>query len=127
LERKKTMTETQKQEIQERRAAHHAALETIFPGHTGLGAWRKLRRLEARAHLAATSYCDGDITADRYEEEQEAVRRAVEKLAGGELTALYINGDPRGYALKLDLPGEAIPVGMATDWGGYGILAPEID
>lgn len=38
----------------------------------------------------------------------------------------FINTDPRGYALKLDLtPEEQRKCNIYRDWGGYGILAPE--
>lgn len=36
----------------------------------------------------------------------------------------FWNLDPRGYALKID-PEKGGVVGLMTDWGGYGILAPE--
>ena len=39
------------------------------------------------------------------------------------LEELYINRDPRGYALKLDIPSERLE--MHRDFGGYYILAPE--
>lgn len=45
--------------------------------------------------------------------------------------AFFVNGDPRGYALKIDNDkpeGKALieAVKLHTDWGGYGILSPEI-
>ena len=39
------------------------------------------------------------------------------------LSELYINRDPRGYALKLNVPTERLE--MHQDWGGYYILAPD--
>jgi len=36
----------------------------------------------------------------------------------------FINRDPRGYALKLNFGDERV-AGVYTDWGGYGIIAPE--
>jgi hypothetical protein len=36
---------------------------------------------------------------------------------------VWLNQDPRGYALKIDLKeGER----LHTDWGGYGIIAPDL-
>lgn len=36
---------------------------------------------------------------------------------------VWFNGDPRGYALKVDLrDGET----LHRDWGGYGIIAPDL-
>lgn len=41
---------------------------------------------------------------------------------------LFVNRDPRGYALKLKLAtNESYQLGIYTDWGGYGILCPEIE
>lgn len=38
--------------------------------------------------------------------------------------SFFVNEDPRGYALKLKLTPEERK-GIFTDWGGYGLLAPE--
>jgi hypothetical protein len=48
-----------------------------------------------------------------------------------QINAIFINHDPRGYSLKLDTEtikyfeelGEEFP---HRDWGGYGILAPDL-
>ena len=38
----------------------------------------------------------------------------------------FINTDPRGYALKLNITAiEQAKYDIYRDWGGYGILAPE--
>ena len=46
------------------------------------------------------------------------------------LVPVFINLDPRGYALKIDdewMREHKQPLGhLHQDWGGYGILAPEI-
>ena len=40
----------------------------------------------------------------------------------------FVNRDPRGYALKLELAtNEGHQFGIYTDWGGYGILCPKIE
>jgi hypothetical protein len=41
---------------------------------------------------------------------------------------VFLNRDPRGYALKIDdewMRSQAHP--LHRDWGGYGIIAPEIE
>ena len=40
---------------------------------------------------------------------------------------VFINGDPRGYALKIDdkYQDRLHKVGIHRDWGGYGIIAPD--
>ena len=60
------------------------------------------------------------------EDADERCRKALAKLFVNKekfLNELYINRDPRGYALKLDLPGAYLE--MHRDFGGYYILAPD--
>lgn len=103
-----------------------------------IGSYRTLRTLENRAHRNAELYCapedDGGIDSEEYERRQERITERVKYLFGGTLPpGFFINGDPRGYALKINAGNEAgqeyrperIPAGLRTDWGGYGILAPE--
>ncbi len=43
------------------------------------------------------------------------------------LVPVFLNGDPRGYSLKIDDEWmRAKRPRLHSDWGGYGILAPEI-
>lgn len=134
---------TQKERQEVWKARHIKALETL--GFTG--GFRTLRTLENRAHRNAELYCgssyhdgvtnrwiDLSIDSEEYERRQERIIEQVKALFNGELpTGFFINGDPRGYALKINAGNEAgmtyhpeyIPEGMHTDWGGYGILAPE--
>jgi hypothetical protein len=51
----------------------------------------------------------------------ENIEKAVKKLLPG-VEGFFINGDPRGYSLKIK---EKIYPELHQDWGGYGILAPE--
>lgn len=103
-----------------------------------VGSFRTLRTLENRANYNAVLYCNGPayngIDSDVYETRQERIAEQVKKLFGGTLPqGFFINGDPRGYALKINAGNEAgmehhpeyIPEGLHKDWGGYGILAPE--
>jgi hypothetical protein len=66
------------------------------------------------------------------------IKRRVEQLFGCLPPGFFVNGDPRGYALKLDPEApqvEGLPSAKALiesarlhrDWGGYGILSPEIE
>lgn len=49
------------------------------------------------------------------------------------LIPVFVNLDPRGYSLKIDdqwmraNQGKWNDDNLTTDWGGYGIIAPEID
>lgn len=126
----------------ETRARHHAALETLrAPGceTSGLALWRKLRRIEARAHDATTAQCNGTAygtqpfrSDEEMDEFSDAIRQEVTKAFGGALPEGFtLNHDPRGYALKLrgpeaGRPAPPIPAGLEKDWGGNGLLAAEI-
>lgn len=95
---------------------------------TGLDIWRKLCRLERSAHDAATRYCNAEIDGDKWEALRAGVTAQVKALFGGKLPqGFFVNGDPRGYALKLDNEKVTIPDGMHKDFGGYGILAAVIE
>lgn len=133
--------------INHHRARHHAALSSLVsnPTQAGLPIWRKLRRIECRANQAATAYCNGetyathhssgsrvyDFRRDEYAWDAFVTREVMPAVAcafGGRIPAgFFVNGDPRGYALKIDPERGTVPDGMHTDWGRYGILAPEID
>lgn len=81
---------------------------------------------------------DENYTRDGYERSEAdkeavvvAVCHAFKRSHKYPPPGFFVNGDPRGYALKIDnatLEGRALiaAVGLHTDWGGYGILSPEI-
>lgn len=53
------------------------------------------------------------------------IRDKVEKVFGYLPEGFFVNGDPRGYALKLETG--SVPYRLHEDWGRYQILAPEIN
>lgn len=119
-----------KMTLNKERAAHHAALETLrAPGVTtsGLRLWRTLRRFEGSARRAAEQYANGEIGTDHYERRAALTVEKVRQCLGRVPSGFIVNSDPRGYALKLDPQRCEIPEGLARDWGGYGILAAEIN
>jgi hypothetical protein len=103
----------------------------------GRSLYRRLLSLERKAGLNALNYCNGEewqygrlirkaMTSEEYDAAQDEIEEQVKRLFDGNLPAgFFINGDPRGYALKIDNNKVTIPAGLHTDWGGYGILAPE--
>jgi hypothetical protein len=118
------------QAVARRRVAHHSALETLrAPGCqlTGLQIWRKLRLVENRVNHAALDYCNGEIDSDQWETVAQDAGRAVKRIFGWVPDGFFVNGDPRGYALKLDNEKIVLPEKIHRDMGGYGILAPVID
>lgn len=96
-----------------------------------------LRRVECEEHRRAELMCSDEayyqritrwaerhnLTMDEYEECWEAKNRdKIARILGYRPLGLIINGDPRGYALKIE-PEHAGD--LIKDWGGYGIVAPD--
>jgi hypothetical protein len=85
--------------------------------------YSKLKRHENRANRICVLECNGGIDENIADKKLAAIKAKVLQLLP-ELKTLFINGDPRGYSLKIK-ESEAKEIGMYQDWGGYGILAPE--
>jgi hypothetical protein len=106
-------------------ARHFLELEALSDGqNTGIAIYKALRRLESKANRVSTHYCNGDTTSEGWEQISERIRKQVEKLLPN-LPAgrFFVNGDPRGYSLKLKENSGLISY---RDWGGYEILAPQL-
>ena len=119
----KTKKETQRDALYERITAHGKKVNALFrTDHDPIELFKKLRRLEKKMTAANVAYCNGAINGDEWDIKTEIVRNALIKLLGAEIP-IYINGDPRGYALQLppERAGDLI-----TDWGGHGLLAPDL-
>ena len=140
---------TKHERMYQRIEQHGANLNAIF--HTGIDnieLCKKLLRLERQAHHATTCLCNTntldrlELTRDeersgRYpkqatEEEQdiffEKILAKVDKLLNFKAQGIpvFINHDPRGYALKIK--SEYVKehnLRIEQDWGGFGIIAPE--
>lgn len=118
--------------IQRRRENHHRALETLAYqvgcDTPGLALWRQLRRIESWLSVYSVKYCNGDIDTDKWESIKDQARNRLSRVFNGRIPeGVFINSDSRGHALKLDNEQVKIPQGMDTDWGGYGILAAELN
>jgi len=92
---------------------------------------KSVHRLEVKAHRIAEDYCNGVIDNEFEQDRQEhRIMKFLDQLLGYKSKGIPIifNGDPRGYALKID---DAYVrehrLDIHRDWGGYGILAPEFD
>ncbi len=85
---------------------------------------KKLFRLENKAHRLSTDYCNGLIDCEVWEKESNEILDKVAKILNCNTNNLFVNGDARGYALKLD-DNFAKDKNIYKDWGGYGILAPD--
>lgn len=89
----------------------------------------RLRALEAKYNRLATDYCNGDISTDKWGEVSGEGEKEVQYYFNGNLKGLQINGDARGYALKINDETKRTvyqEINLQTDWGGNGLLAPEI-
>lgn len=88
-------------------------------------AYSRLKRLENIAHKNAEDYCNGVIESDEYDNRCNTVLDSLKKGFNGKLPdGLFINGDPRGYTLKLESTNQIITY---QDWGGYKILVPNFN
>ena len=125
-----------KADKEQRIIEHGYNLLRIFPNATERDAvklCKKLRRLETKAHAIGLQLCNGPEMKDGEQEDRiNLVLHKVSKLLGIELNDgspnVFVNLDPRGYALKISCEWmKAFDAVLHKDMGGYGIIAPEID
>jgi len=90
---------------------------------------KKLRRIEKSAHVDAERYCNGYWDMDTYDKARDKKLVKLDGILGFKAKGIpvFINGDPRGYALKVH---DSWMAGKSTllqrDWGGYGLIAPDL-
>ena len=116
--------------MKERILAHGENLLRAYPDakeQDPIKLCKKLRRLEIKTHSASTDYCNGLIDWEQWEETGlDIVSKLIALLNPKDPNEFYVNGDPRGYALKIE--SESVKerkLEIERDWGGYGILAPD--
>lgn len=135
---------TKKENMYQEIKQHGENLNAIF--NTGLEPivlCKKLRRIETKASHVSTCLCNTNtmhlLELNRFtgydvkqssEDEQDkffdSIRKQVIKILGKQSEdVFFINHDPRGYALKLKSEFVADKK-IHKDWGGYGILAPDL-
>lgn len=89
--------------------------------------YTELKNIESLGHKQAENYCNGIIDSDGWEKVTERIKNRLAKILPEKiLKNVKLNGDPRGYFLKLDdefMRQENIE--LYRDWGGYGIFCPE--
>lgn len=86
---------------------------------------KPIQKLERRAHKFTEDECNGLIDdEDKSRKFREFIEMQVKNLFNKPLRDFYFNGDPRGYALKIDdMNDDTTP--LYRDMGGYGILSPD--
>lgn len=118
---------------------HGQHLLAIFPNATErdpVALCKKLRRIETVAHQLAEDCCNHlSMESPEYDKRHNAIIARAAKLLGVDHIPkmedngrFHINMDPRGYALKLGLgDSDMYPhAKIHRDWGGYGIIAPDL-
>jgi len=110
---------------------HGNDLLLIFPNATKqdpIELCKALRRYELKAERITTDLCNGvdSATQTAHEAELDKIHDKVCQLLGVERHCkdIFINRDPRGYALKLSSEFSEDKL-IHKDWGCYGILAPD--
>ena len=122
------------------------ALQRLFPAtlaYTPESLFRRLRRLECRISRMNERDCSvsprNDAQAEDWAREYEDACERVKSLLWGKAAThspdgvprIRFNGDPRGYALKIDdawmHENRDAARGIKRDWGGYGLLAPDLN
>lgn len=90
-----------------------------------------LLRLERKANRLTTALCNGiedERQCDKIEQQLDKIEDKVRKLLPNAKT-FFINRDPRGYALKIKEDEKELLKSASffiwSDFGGYGIIAPE--
>ena len=124
------METTKRQRMLERILRHGLILERIYvkPGNGAArptSLCKALRRIEAKWHRFSEDICNGVVEMDDDTDYQgKAFAQVVRHLPLLPREHFHLNLDPRGYALKIE--SEHKPQDLPGDWGGYGILAPDL-
>lgn len=88
--------------------------------------YNRLRKLEKKMSSLNESMCNGTIDDKEAEKLDKKITKEIMSLVE-KPEYIYINGDPRGYAIKIKIDiMETIgkESGIERDWGGYGIVCP---
>jgi len=116
--------------IKERMVDHGTRLLEIFPHaleRDPVRLCKKLWRYECKASKNNEDHCNGIITIDVWEAVNNRILRDVNRLLQNTDVPVFINGDPRGYALKIsDAWMRRDNADLCRDWGGYGVIAPDL-
>jgi hypothetical protein len=111
--------------------AHGEKLLKLFPNalqRDAVKLCKQLHTLEMQAHKHAEDCCNGYIEGETEEKKDAALLKRLHVILGKTDIPVFLNGDPRGYSLKIkDEYMRKNDIDLYHDWGGYGILAPDFD
>ena len=122
------MKANKKELLYSRITKHGQDLKRVFnldPTTDPVKLCKKLLRLETKAHKLATDFCNGDVDQIEFDTKGDKILKKVETILKDK-KHLLLNGDARGYALKID--GDFLRINNLSifrDWGGFGIVAPD--
>ena len=125
------MTTSSKEKMYQQIEKHGEDLKVIFNLSNDVDSiklCKQLFRLENKAHQLAELYNYGDY--ERVNQEAQKVLKSVCKVLNISSTkehGIFWNTDTRGFALKID--DETVrknDLKIHRDWGGNGILAPDL-
>ena len=109
---------------------HGEKLNAIF--NTGIDPvklCKKLFKIENKLHSESTDYCNAAIDTDQWELSKDKAIKSLDNILNFKNlnVPVFINSDPRGYALKIDDEYmRAHNIDLPRDWGGYGLIAPDL-
>jgi len=120
-----------KKEMENRIRNHAEMLDAIFPNahKQGVDLCKWLRRKESVGNRMATDWCNGDLSNEDWDNASDNLLQSVNEMLGNDPAkiTIFINGDARGYTLKIhDDSMRENSLELHRDWGGFGILAPDL-
>lgn len=89
---------------------------------------KRVHRLETEMHRANELYCSEATEPGFLDKKEVSILRRLDGILNFSAQGIpvFINNDPRGYALKIQSAWiRDNDVDICRDWGGYGIIAPE--
>ncbi len=95
---------------------HLDALERLTGRSDTVAVYRRCRRLEAHLNRLAVALCNGDINQETWGTAGQKPLKELSDLFKGFI--VHINGDPRGYTIKVSIPAGKLLENTPTDWGG---------
>ena len=115
-------------ELENKVRAHGEKLKTTFrlsKSVDPVALSKKVFRLENKAHQLAEDTCSEYIEESELDKKIASIEKSLDKILGYKKKKIpvFINLDPRGYALKVDT---SYPTTLPRDWGGYGLIAPDL-
>lgn len=113
------------------------ALEQLYikmngttPGVDGESIYLQLRKIEKKLTKLHEKACNVPVAEITIDKAHDVATLEIKRIFNSVPEGLYINTDPRGYALKIDdvvFKCAYLGISLQTDWGGYGLLAPDLN